>query len=192
MKYLLISILLVLAFSLNAQDTLTITGNNFTEKDINQFRYLNGSIACVTTSIPDPEEGYLDCLHIGDVRMKMKAKGIEKIFGEPYQVIDNENTQSRIYLLPTDGDKYPYLVVTYKKNKVDAIQLTGVSTTIDIDFSSIRLGDNEAVVKEILGPPSDISEVEQINGIKWSYNPFPISIEFIDTKVYSIRIYDNN
>lgn len=191
MRYIL-TIGLILAFSeLSAQQVVRWTNRDFTEEDMNKFRFHGGAIACITNEIQNPKRGYLECLHISDIRMNMSIKEVEERYGKPYKEIDNGNSQSRIYLLPTDGQQYPYLVITYVKGVVDAIQLTGHETTKAIDFASIKLGDNEEFVKEMLGPPSEIHDVKEIKGIMWSYDPFPISIEFIDRKVYSIRIQNN-
>jgi len=96
----------------------------------------------------------------------------------------------RVYTLPTSTGEpsLAYTVISYVKSVTETIQLTGHSTVEPIDFSSIVLGDDEMKVRERFGAPYFTEEVEEIEGYKWGYAPFPISIEFIDKKVYSIRI----
>ena len=53
---------------------------------------------------------------------------------------------------------------------------------------NIKLGASNDYVLKILGEPSTKQDVKEIQGIRWSYNPFPISIELVDNKVYSIKI----
>lgn len=191
MRYFLTIGILMFFLDVSAQQTVRWTNRQFTEEDMNKFRYNGGAIACITSKVPDPERGYLDCLHISDINMDMNVKQVEKLYGKPYKVIDNEDSQIRVYLLPTDGDQYPYVAITYVQESVDVIQLTGASTTKDMDFASIRLGDDHNFVTEILGPPSSMQQVNEINGVLWSYDPFPISVEFIDGSVFSIRIHNN-
>ena len=55
-------------------------------------------------------------------------------------------------------------------------------------FSSIVLGMPKEKVADILGFPSSVSDVPQIHGRLWNYEPFPFSIEFKEGRVYSLRI----
>lgn len=124
--------------------------------------------------------------------MEMTLDELETQYGKPYQVIENGESENRIYVFQASENlPIPYIVVTYVNDKVDAIQLTGFSTDSNLDFSSLKLGDSVGVVKNRLGPPSDTSKAQDINGIEWTYYPFPISIQFIKDKLYSIRIYNN-
>jgi hypothetical protein len=71
------------------------------------------------------------------------------------------------------------------------IQLTGYATKEEFTFSSLKLGDNEEKVRKFFGPPTSIDDVEEIKGYAYSYEPaaepFKITIEFINKKVYTFR-----
>lgn len=195
MKTILISVFLVFQTLLSAQNpnpAKSVNDEYANAAKNDHFLYTGSTIACLSNQVDVPESGYLNCLHIGDIQMEMTLDEVETRLGKPYDVMKNEENENRIYVLPASDDlPVPYVVVTYVNDKVDAIQLTGVGTDSNLDFSSLQLGDNIEIVKKRLGSPSGTSEVQDINGIKWTYYPFPISIEFVKDKVYSIRIYNN-
>ena len=85
-----------------------------------------------------------------------------------------------------------YLVaVIDKSGAVQVIQLTGKpsDTSTSFPFSSIFLGTPSEKVVEILGNPSSISDVPQVQGKLWSYAPFPFTVEIVNGVVYSVRIH---
>jgi len=155
-----------------------------------EFRIDSVGLGCFSNKTFEHSGGYLRCLRIGSINIKMKQNEVEKMLKDPVKIIENDDGQTFIYLLPTSEEYYPYLAITYKKKKVLSIQLTGFSTTSDFSFSSITLGTHYKKVLEILGKPHKITKVPDINGLLWDYTPFPFSIEFVNKKVYSIKVSD--
>ena len=111
--------------------------------------------------------------------------------GKFYKKVPQGNRQDAwVYSLPIPkGEKkFPYLVVSYQDGKAMVLQLSGDKTDAPLAFSSIKLGDTEARVKEFLGPPDSISPLEDVPGYLWNYLPFPFTLELNEGKVNSIRI----
>ena len=158
-----------------------------TENVVNEFRFLGGALVCITDV---NESGYLPCLHFGDISIGSHMKEVEKSYDDIYKSISkSDSVKIKVYILHSELEELPYLVITYENEKVKSMQLTGLQTSDDLDFSSIRLGaPNDSVIK-ILGNPSSKQAVEEIQGTRWSYYPFPISVEFVKEKVYSIKIW---
>jgi hypothetical protein len=154
---------------------------------INEFRYLGNTLVCISDTL---EPGYLSCLHIGDIEIGSSRNEIESKYNKIFKIIpESEKIESRVYVLNSDTETLPYVVVKYKDQKAISIQLTGLKTSDDISFSNIVLSDSENKVIEVLGKPREkVTEVD-IDGVRWSYDPFPISIEFVNRKVYSIKIW---
>jgi hypothetical protein len=154
----------------------------------NQFRFL-GIVDCITDESYD-EWGYSPCLSFGSISLGDRLKAIESKFGTPYQIVPISNkSESRIYPLTSQSSDMPYLVVTYEDSVATEFQLTGDSTTDDLRFSSIELGDSEKKIIEILGEPSSKSEVQEVHSTLWSYSALPFSIEVKNGRVYSIKIF---
>jgi hypothetical protein len=160
----------------------------------NEFRYSGGALVCLT----DDKEAALrgsPCLRIGNLfpgtTIKLLEARIVAHGGKFNRDLPQEDgSVVRVYALPGSKSEkgFPYLAVSYEKGVAKVLQLTGHHTAANLAFSSIRLGDPEARVKELIGPPSSTKEVAEIGGTYWSYRPFPISIEMVAGKVYSIRI----
>ncbi|HOX11231.1 MAG TPA: hypothetical protein PK333_04570 [Candidatus Moranbacteria bacterium] len=190
MKIKLLFLALIVSITAYGQDTLQFTPRGFDSTIKNEFRYLGGSIASISDKTSDLDQGYLNCLYIGKINMRMTLNQVDSILGKSDKIFDQKDSQIHVYFLPTTEKYYPYYAITFKNNIVNSIQLTGLSTTDSISFSSIKLGDHYKTVLEILGKPSNIKAIEDIKGVEWTYFPFPISIEFVARKVYSIKIYD--
>lgn len=155
-----------------------------------EFRYIGNALACITDTA-NSELGYLPCLHIGDIYIKEELANVQKRFGEPWRIIEQDDTSEiRVYVLESKLETLPYVAITFVNNVTSSIQLTGYQTDDSLDFSGIYLGNSEKRVREVLGPPSSKDEVEEINGVRWSYSPFPISIEIKEENVYSIKIWE--
>ena len=153
---------------------------------INEFDASSGAPMCITDKKAD---GYLPCLCFGNIDFSTSLSKIESIYGNPYRTIENdEGSKTKVYLLKTDGESYPYFAITFNKNSITSIQLTGIRLLEEISFSSIRLGDHHSFVEQKLGLPSSKHDVQEIQGEMWDYRPFPITIEFKDDLVYSIRL----
>ena len=88
-----------------------------------------------------------------------------------------------------------YYVIEYERVGGEeiafSIQLTGDRPDGQHHFSCLDLGGPEARVTQQLGPPSERSpfDVGDVQGVVWSYAPLPVSIEIVDGKVYSMRVW---
>ena len=153
---------------------------------INEFDASSGAISCATNEI---KENYLSCLCIGKINFDTLESEIEKLHGKPHKVLANkDNSSTKIYLLKTSTEHYPYFAITFDNSSIESIQLTGGKPNENLSFSSIRLGDQSSFVLQKLGTPSQKYDVEEIQGELWDYAPFPFTIEFINNEVYSIRL----
>ena len=77
---------------------------------------------------------------------------------------------------------------------VFSAQLTGdPPDPVALDFSCLQLGGTGAAVRQQPGAPSEIRSFERaeagVAGVVWSYDPLPISIEVVDGRVYSFRVW---
>lgn len=96
--------------------------------------------------------------------------------------------KNHIFLLDTINNSINYIVLSERNDSLWVIQVTGYITNKNYSFSSVRLGDYSNFVEQKLGQGSRQEEVRDINGYTWDYTPFPFSIEFVNDRVYSIRI----
>lgn len=153
----------------------------------NEFLYQGNTLVYISESEPDYT---ISGLKIGWINLNDNFKTITETFGEPYETLKGEDEiNNHIFLLDTINENLNYIVVSERNDTLWGIQLTGYLTNQNYNFSSIRLGDYSYFVEKKLGIGSEQVEVEDINGYKWIYDPFPFSIEFIENRVYSIRIY---
>ena len=147
-------------------------------------------LGCISDTITDPEKGYENCLCFGEINFNTKLSEYIEKFGQPSQVMDNEDgSKYYIFILSQSEKTFSYLAVQLLNDKTKAIQLTGNDSSVPLSFSTIKLGDYFTYVYSKLGENYVQEEVEEISGYIWDYAPFPFSIEF-DSKmrVYSIRI----
>jgi len=153
----------------------------------NEFLLLGNAIAFISDTISDYVE---DGLQIGQLNLKESFNSASiKLGNKIYKSLDGINgTKNHIFLLDTIGENINYLVISERNDSLLGIQLTGFFTELDYSFSSIKLGDYYNYVEQKLGMGSRQDEVKEINGYRWSYEPFPFSIEFVNDRVYSIRI----
>jgi len=195
-KYLYILTLILVASCVQTNKTpenkesinADVTNQNFMVP--NEFRYAGNALICTREHLTD--DGYLPCLTIGGIKIGDSISTVEKKYPDIFKTITNPDTSiTKVYPVEGSIDEDPYFVVVYKNNLVSSIQLTGRGTKEILSFSSIRLGDQYKKALEVIGPPSKKNNVQEINGEIWSYFPFPISIEIVDNKVYSIKVYDN-
>lgn len=153
-----------------------------------------------------PDYGY--CLRVGPMILGMEFYRLQMALSNLKQIPETNITNARIVNVTEDGVRtvlipittqvingqthlLSYLVVLMNsKGVVGSIQLTGKANFIteNLPFSSITLGASKERVVDILGYPSVISDVPDIKGKLWSYAPFPITIEFVNGVVYSVRI----
>ncbi len=157
---------------------------------MNEFRRSGGGLVCVTDTFkPDEPISYLQCLRIGSISIGQSEKDVERLLGSPWKVIKKDDeTTIKVFPIESEEQSKPYWVITFKAGRAESIQVTGKNPKTASAFSSIRLGDKKTKVLEILGEPFATKPVEGIKGVLWSYRPFPISIEIVDERVYSIRV----
>ena len=158
-------------------------------------------------AVKEIKPGYDYCLRLGEIRVGDSFKNIqqqlhafetipEKFVNHPKLV--NQQSNSNAWLIPLAGIEkhgavqlHSYLVVFVDNHQhVKGLQVTGIQgkTTDRLHFSSVKLGMKAEKVVDLLGNPSSVKDVKEINGKLWSYYPFPFSIEFVQGKVYSIHI----
>lgn len=127
-------------------------------------------------------------MRIGSIQIGQLERDVERLLGNPWKVIKDGATTIKVFPIESDEPSKPYWVITFKAGTVEAVQLTGKNPKAAASFSSIALGDAKMKVLKILGEPFATKPVEDIKGVMWSYRPFPISLEIVDERVYSIRI----
>ena len=86
------------------------------------------------------------------------------------------------------ADTHVYWVIGHRDDTIVSIQLTGNHSHPDLAFATIQLNDSEERVLALLGPRATITAVREVGGFLWDYRPFPISIEFVHGRVYSIKV----
>ncbi|MEW5727208.1 MAG: hypothetical protein AB1918_05215 [Pseudomonadota bacterium] len=161
-----------------------------------QFRYIPGKgLGC---SVPEEEAlemarhklplTYLGCLRLGGVAVGEGIGEVEERLGPPDRVLRlSESTETRAYFLRQPTPVRPYFAVTYRKGDVVAVQLKGPPTADALDLSSLRLGDAQARVVELFGPP-----VKRCPGPKggetWLWPPMPLGVDLADGVVTGLKV----
>jgi hypothetical protein len=156
------------------------------ETPANTFRYVGNHLVCKQDT---PAQNYLACLRIGPLRIGDPYQPFRKRSPKPYReaALDDGVIASAHRILST-SDAHAYWVIGHRDDRIVSIQLTGNHSHPDLAFATIRLNDSEETVLARLGPRRHITPVPAIGGILWDYRPFPISIEFVHGKVYSIKV----
>ncbi|UCH74119.1 MAG: hypothetical protein JSU82_17715 [Rhodospirillales bacterium] len=159
-----------------------------------EFRVTGGELVCGTNTAPS-ESGvapYGDCLQIGPVRIGETLRDVAMRFGRAGKTVRQGSVTYRVWpvnLKVPPGTSLPYWVIGFDDNRrVVSIQLTGDRPVDRYDFSSLRLGDPEDRVREILGDPSDTEPVPQVGAEMWVWRPYPVTLEIKNGRVYSMRV----
>lgn len=188
---------IVLAFSLVAiltfaESPVSESQGVAAQRPYGEYRYEGNWIVCVVSDSWWPDSlAELACLHIGEFTlgdsMSMWADRLDK----PYDSWSDElGSQFDVYLLPFEGKQdIPYLLFEHRSGQIVALQMSGPATTDTTSFAGLHLGDPVEILQKKLGPPSSTREVADIKGELWSYQPFPISVEVVNKRISSIRIY---
>ena len=151
---------------------------------VNSFRYVGDQLVCKQDT---PTRNYLACLRVGPVRIGDSYRRFRERHPGPWQELAPENgIAASAHPAATDGKTY--WVIGRRDDRIVSIQLTGNRSSPDLAFATLQLGDSEERAIALLGPRANISAVPEIGGLIWNYAPFPISIEFVDGKVFSIKI----
>jgi hypothetical protein len=168
----------------------------------NEFRHSSnsGGLHCSATLSKAEEEllksGKLPPAHkmchiINGIGIDMNRTDIEKIMGKPQKILPQGAGQAEVYTVTNNTEIVAYYVVSYIKDVVNAVQATMTSTKWDelpIAFSSIPLGQNAQRALDVLGTPSKKCTGKNIFGELWSYAPYPITIEIMNGKIFSIKL----
>lgn len=158
----------------------------------NEFR-LNqaGKLFCDSGAGSDVESSIQPCLHIGALHIGQSQIQVERLLGQADKQMQLSGVTYYAYAIEPFyevQDFFPYWMISYQNGKVYTLQATGLAIPPNINFSSIRFGDEPPAVTEKLGMPTH-SFNRRDNGYEvWQYKPYPISIEFKQHQVYSIRI----
>jgi len=158
-----------------------------------EFRKAGASLACVTGNAAAQTQTppYLDCLAIGPVRIGQTLREVAMKFGKAAKEVKQGPVTLRVWPIQDGapvGAALPYWVIGFEGQRVVSVQLSGPRRADRFAFSSLRLGDGEARVREILGDPTDMQEVPQIGAVMWSWRPFPVTLEIRRGRVFSMRV----
>lgn len=149
-----------------------------------------GELFCDTV-VSSEENQWLPCLHMGGLFIGQSRVAVEKILGQADKELNVAGVDYYAYTIEPFyevHDVFPYFLISYQAGKVHSLQATGLSIPPNINFASIHFGDEPQAVVAKLGEPSNKFN-RRDNGFEvWEYKPYPISIEFKQFKVYSIRI----
>jgi hypothetical protein len=156
------------------------------EAPVNTFRYVGNHLVCKQDT---PAQNYLACLRIGQLRIGDSFGSVSERYPRPLNVVALEGgISASAFPIVTTADTHAYWVIGHRDDKIVSIQLTGNYSHPDLAFATIRLNDTEEKVLATLGPRATITVVKEIGALLWDYRPFPISIELVHGRVYSIKI----
>lgn len=162
------------------------------------FQGLQG-LACVVaaSAAADPAKladlGGQPCMHIGSVSVGQAVAAIEQVLGAPFKTIALQaGVEARAYALAPASPSAPfrpYYVVSYRGGWSIAVQVTGPPTADPVRFTTLALGDSEAVMVARLGNPMSRQPVPQIPGaVLWRFGGADVSVEIKDGVIYSMRV----
>jgi hypothetical protein len=151
----------------------------------NAFRFIGNHLVCKTN---DPNAAN-PCYRIGEFILGDDFDKATKPLGNPWRLIPQpDGVEIAVFTVKATELEQAYWAIGNRDGKVVSIQLTGNFSSQVASFSTIQLSDPQSKVRDILGPRYSVKSVEAIKGTMWDYAPFQISIEFVNDKVYSIRI----
>ena len=185
MRVLLSIIAILLSFEVSSEgmseEEIAKMKEEYSSVPINTFRFLGNQIMC---KMEKADDDYA-CLRIGPLKINSKYEPKS----EPWKEIPQPNgVTASVFPIVANDEYEAYWVVGHKDGVIISLQLTGDYPDDRLNFATIKLADSEEKVKRILGPRYQESDVQDINGKIWDYVPFPISVEFKNGVVYSIRI----
>lgn len=152
---------------------------------MNNFRFIGNTLICKM----DRPDDFLACNRIGDFKVGDGWHTVSSRLGKPWRVVGRPNgVIAMAYLISSTEETKAYWVIENKQNTIASIQITGNYSNPSYSFSTIQLGDSEDRVTQVLGPNHSTEDVQEIRGVLWNYAPFPITVEFVNGKVYSIRV----
>lgn len=134
----------------------------------------------------------LACLHLGTLAIGAEEKSLDARFGKPERTMDLANHATAKIYFTAPADDASYFVITVRRHRVVAIQLTGTRSVEGYDFDRIALGSSTRAVLAHLGQPLVADRVPDTGAELWSYAPWTFSLEVTDGHVTSIRIADGS
>ncbi len=164
------------------------------------FFYDADQILCVAPS-DDADGTDVPCLRIGQVHVGQTRESVEGRLGLPFQNIESRlpgfTTSAYMVFRDSVANTAAYYVVEYEQfdghEIAFSVQLTGSRPDALHHFSCLHLEDDEVALRRQLGEPAEVSpfqfEEDGVSGVVWSYAPLPLSIELVDGKVYSFRVW---
>jgi hypothetical protein len=162
------------------------------------FVHDNGRRLCVAPK-DDADGTDVPCLRVGRGYVGQERADVEEHLGEPWQELESRlpGLSMIAYLVFRDSASATgaYYVVEYERAGDEeiafSVQLTGDRPEGQHHFSCLNLGDPDFLVTQQLGLPSERSPFEagDVRGTAWSYGALPVSIEIVDGKVYSMRVW---
>ena len=159
---------------------------SFSQQD-NARRGLNDDrLRCriVSSILVPPHESDRTAARIGDAYSPFRKRN-----PKPYrEVALDGGVIASAHRIAATADTHVYWVIGHRDDTIVSIQLTGNHSHPDLAFATIQLNDSEERVLALLGPRADITAVREVGGFLWDYRPFPISIEFVHGRVYSIKV----
>ena len=142
---------------------------------------------------PDgPElESILPCLRIGPLRLGGTIEPIRARFGAPFQTVEAQpGTVHRVYTFQFTGiEPPPYALVTFRRDTVVAVQLTGRLLTPVFNLSGVQLGDRAERAVSLLGAPMAVQAGPEEGMQTWSYAPWPLALVVQNGRVTSMRVF---
>lgn len=158
----------------------------------NEFRLTDGELKCLSaTGGAGQGTGYMPCLQIGPIRVGDTLRDVSMKFGKAGQTVNRGSITERVYPIRLDtpaGQAVPYWVVGFEDQRVVSIQITGDRRVDQFAFSSIRIGDPDSRVIDLLGPAGFTQPEPEISAVMWGYDPYPVMFEIKNGRVYSMRV----
>jgi hypothetical protein len=154
---------------------------------MNSFRHVGNHLVCKQDT---PAPDYRACLRIGSVRVGDSFRIFRERHPMIWKELALEDGVSASIHPAAAADGKTYWVIGRRDDRIVSVQLTGHHASPELAFATLQLGDSEERALALLGPRASIRAVPEIGALLWDYAPFPISVEFIDGKVYSIKIAD--
>ena len=132
---------------------------------------------------------FLSCLRVGAVAISDSRANVEKLLGEAMAVNEIDlSSDSRVYEVSQRGRLRPHYVVTYRDDRVVAVQLLGPPMPIPAGFSGLTLGDDQQKVLDTLGWPAQRCRTKADGPEMWTWPPFPIAVDIIDGYVAGFKV----
>jgi hypothetical protein len=87
-------------------------------------------------------------------------------------------------------EHFAYFVVSYdSEHRATSIQMTGKRPVHRYPFSTLFLGISQARVEAQLGKPRETKPLGDMPGELWGYGPFPFTLEIVEGRLYSVKIF---